>query len=165
MQTRKNTDRLDELRRLMVLDSQPEHQFDEIAQRLGAALGAPFVMVNLLDENRDWFKARVGLPSCETSAQKSMCNIFFETQDDVVLVEDTLLDTRFADHPFVVGDPKIRFYIAARLVSNSHTVGTLCAYDTGPKSLTPEQTGILATLAAEVARLLVARKEASVPPA
>ncbi len=160
MDMRKNSARLDELRRLMVLDSQPERQFDQIAQRLGAALGAPFVMVNLLDENRDWFKARVGLPSCETAAQKSMCNIFFEIEDDVVLVADTLLDARFADHPLVVGDPKIRFYVAARLVSSGRTVGTLCAYDLEPKTLTAQQTRILSTLAAEVANLLVARKEA-----
>lgn len=161
METRNNNARLDELRRLMLLDSQPERQFDEIAQRLGAALGAPFVMVNLLDANRDWFKARVGLPTCESTAQKSMCNIFFETRDDVVLVGDTFLDSRFSDHPFVVGDPKVRFYVAARLVSNGHTVGTLCAYDTEPKSLTPEQVGILTTLAAEAAHLLVVRTQAT----
>lgn len=161
MQMRKNTDRLDELRRLIVLDSQPERQFDEIAQRLGTALGVPIVMVNLLDENRDWFKARVGLSMCESAAQKSMCNIFFETQEDVVLVADTSLDARFSAHPFVAGGPKIRFYVAARLVSDGHTVGTLCAYDTEPKSLTSEQTGILKTLAAEAANLLIARKAAA----
>jgi len=159
MEMRKNTKRLDELRRLLVLDSQPEHQFDQIAQRLSSALGAPFVMVNLLDENRDWFKARVGLQLCESAAQNSMCNIFFAINDDVVLVADTLLDARFADLPFVVNSPKIRFYVAARLVSKGHTVGTLCAYDTEPKTLTAQQTRIFSTLAAEVARLLVARKE------
>ena len=161
MEERKNIDRLDELRRLMVLDSEPERQFDEVAQRASAALGVPFVMVNLLDEDRDWFKARVGLPICEGSAQKSMCNIFFETRDDVVLVADTLLDERFADHPLVNGNPKIRFYLAARLASSGHTIGTLCAYDTEPKNLTPEQTDILKTLASEVVQLLVARKIAS----
>lgn len=145
----------------MVLDSQPERSYDEIAQRLAVALGAPIVLVNLLDENRDWFKARVGSPLAESAAQTSMCNIFFETQDDVVLVSDTLSDPRFCDHPLVVGDPKIRFYVAARLVSNGHTVGTLCAYDTEPKKLTPEQTSILTTLATEVAHLLAARQEAS----
>ena len=157
MSARNNVDRLNELRRLMLLDSQPERQFDQIAQRLGAALGASIVMVNLLDENRDWFKARVGLPLAESSAQKSMCNIFFETQDDVVLVTDTLSDPRFCDHPLVVGDPKVRFYVAARLLSNGYTVGTLCAYDTVPKKLTPEQTSMLTTLAAEAAHLLAAR--------
>jgi len=160
MEARRNSDRLDELRRLMVLDSAPERRYHEIAQRLGAALSAAYVMINLLDEDRDWIKASVGLVRCQTQAQKSMCNIFFETLDDVVLVEDTLLDVRFADHPFVTGEPKIRFYMAARLVSNGHTVGTLCAYDTEQKTLSHEQTDILRTLALEVTNLLVARKQA-----
>jgi GAF domain-containing protein len=145
----------------MVLDSAPERRYDEIAQRLGAALSAPFVMINLLDEDRDWFKASVGMTVCEGSAQKSMCNVFFETLADVVVVSDTFQDLRFSDHPFVVGEPKIRFYVAARLVSNGHTVGTLCAYDTEPKVLSREQSDILKTLAAEVALLLVARIRAS----
>lgn len=160
MLARKNSDRLDELRRLLLLDSQPEPQFDQIAQRLGSALGTPMVMINLLDEHRDWFKARVGIEFAESSAQRSMCNIFFETQDDVVLVTDTLSDPRFSEHPYVVGDPNVRFYVAARLVSNGHTVGTLCAYDTEPRKMTPEQTAILTTLAAEAAHLLSARKAA-----
>jgi len=116
-------------------------------------------MFNLLDENRDWFKARVGLPLWESAAQKSMCDIFFEIHDDVTLVAYTLLDARFADLPFVLNSPKIRFYVAARLVSTGHTVGTLCAYDTEPKTLTAQQTRIFLTLAAEAARTLVARKE------
>jgi GAF domain-containing protein len=156
---RQNIDRLNELRRLLVLDSQPEQRYDEIAQHLSTALGAPIVMVNLLDEDRDWFKARVGLSMCESPAQKSMCSIVFETKADVVLVPDTLLDARLCDHPFVVDGPKIRFYVAARLKSDGHTVGTLCAYDVQPKILTPEQIGILETLAIEVANLLVARKQ------
>ena len=160
MQVRKNTARLDELRRLMVLESQPERQYDVLVQRLGSAMSAPFVILNMLDADRDWFKASVGLTMCEGSAEKSMCNIFFETQVDVILVEDTLLDERFSDHPMVTGDPHVRFYVAARLVSNGHTVGTLCAYDIAPKILTAEKVGILMTLAAEGARLLVARKEA-----
>ena len=159
METRKSTARLEELRRLMVLESQPERQYDVLVKRLGTAMRTPLVKLNMLDEDRDWFKASVGLTMCEGSAEKSMCNIFFETQDDVVVVADTLLDARFFDHEFVTGQPKIRFYAAARLVSSGHTVGTLCAYDTVPKRLTDEQMDILKTLAAEAARLLVARKD------
>ena len=157
MTTRKSSQRLDELRRLLILDSQPERQFDQIVERLGSTLGASRVMINLLDENRDWLKAGLGLPLTESSAERSMCNVFFETRDDVVLVSDTLKDARFSHHPYVVGDPNIRFYVAARLVSNGHTVGTLCAFDSEPKELTPEQTSILTTLATEVARLLATR--------
>lgn len=148
---RNNPERLKELHRLLVLDSQPERQYDEIAQRLAAALEVPFVMVNFLAEDRDWFKASVGMPRCESSAQQSMCNIFFESHADVVMVADTLTDARFADHPFVTGEPKIRFYAAARLVSNGQTVGTLCAYDILPKTPTTEQRNTLITLTAAVA--------------
>ncbi len=151
---RNSPERLKELHRLLVLDSQPERQFDEIAQRLAAALEVPFVMVNFLAEDRDWFKASVGMPRCESSAQKSMCNIFFESEADVVVVADTLTDARFANHPFVTGEPKIRFYAATRLVSNGQTVGTLCAYDTLPKTPTAEQRNTLITLTAAVAYLL-----------
>ena len=153
---RNSPERLKELHRLLVLDSQPERQFDEIAQRLAAALEVPFVMVNFLAEDRDWFKARVGLPQCELSAQKSMCNIFFESQDDVVVVADTWTDARFANHPFVTGEPKIRFYAAARLVSRGQTVGTLCAFDKLPKTPTEEQRKTLMMLTGAVAALLAA---------
>ena len=161
MMTRNSSQRLEELRRLLVLESQPERQFDQIVERLGSTLGAPMVMINLLDENRDWFKARVGPALAQSSAEKSMCNVFFETRDDVVVVSDTLTDARFSHHPYVVGDPNIRFYVAARLVSNGHTVGTLSAYGTEPKALTPEQISILTTLAKEAAHLLATRSVAS----
>jgi GAF domain-containing protein len=162
---RSSADRLSELRQLLLLDSAPERSFDDITQLLASSLSVPIAMVNLLDEQRDWFKSRVGLAICESPAETSFCEVFFGAADDIVIVNDTLLDSRFSNHPFVLGDPHIRFYAAARLTSNGQTVGTLCAYDLVPKTLSNEQMAQLQTLAAAAMHLLVARNDKSPAPA
>ena len=162
---RSSAKRLAELRRLLLLDSAPERSFDDITQLLASSLSVPIAMVNLLDEQRDWFKSRTGLAICESPAEKSFCEVFFGVADDVVIVNDTMLDARFSAHPLVKGEPHIRFYAAARLVSSGQTVGTLCAYDVAPKTLSSEQMAQLQTLAAAVMHLMAARKVKSPAPA
>ena len=151
---RSNPDRLEALRRLMVLDSSPEQGYDDITRLVADSLQVPIVMVNLLDEQRDWFKSCVGLPLQESPAATSFCETFFASADDLILVEDTLLDARFAAHPLVVGAPNIRFYTAARLEVGGQTVGTLCAYDLQPRVISTTRVDQLRTLATAVVELL-----------
>jgi GAF domain-containing protein len=154
---RHDPSRLAELRRLAILDSTPERAYDDLARLLSNSLAVPITMVNLLDEERDWFKSCVGIQQTQSPRVTSFCEAFFDSNSDVIVVEDTLLDARFADNPLVVGRPFVRFYAAARLVSGGRTVGTLCAYDVQPRRLTTEQAEQLRTMAGAVVDLLARR--------
>lgn len=157
MSQRSNADRLAELRRLVILDTQPERDFDRVTRLLADVLQVPIAMVNLLDENRDWFKSCVGLTLTESPAQTSFCAAFFNTADDVIVVEDTSKEARLASHPLVAGPPFIRFYAGARLRVRGQTVGTLCAYDIRPRSVNAEQVRGLQVLGSAVIELLIHR--------
>jgi GAF domain-containing protein len=156
---RSDPERLETLRRLMLLDSQPEHDYDAIAQRTAEVLGVPIAMVNLLDEHRDWFKSCIGLPMTESPASTSFCETMFSVDDDLLVVQDTLEDPRFRSHPLVVGAPFVRFYAAARLVVAGHTVGTLCAYDFKPRTIADDALDNMRILAASVIELMVNRHQ------
>ncbi len=155
--------RLAQLRSLLILDSSPQRAYDDITRLLATALAVPISMVSLLDTQRDWFKSCVGLPQTQSPAQTSFCEAFFNSGDDLIVAEDTLRDERFRQHPLVVGAPFIRFYAAARLTLNAHTVGTLCAYDLQPHRVTPEQLDQLRTMAVAVVELF-SRRAARLPP-
>jgi GAF domain-containing protein len=146
--------RLAELRRHLILDSSPERAFDDITRLLASSLDVPIVMVNLLDDGRDWFKSCVGLPQHESPAATSFCEAFFKSTDDLIVAEDTTLDPRFSAHPLVVNAPFIRFYAAARLAVRGHTLGTLCAYDVKPRQVSAQQVQHLQALAGAVVELL-----------
>ncbi len=149
--------RLAELRRAIILDSGPERAFDEITRLLASTLAVPITMVNLLDAQRDWFKSRVGIQQTESPVITSFCEAFFSSTNDVIVVEDTLHDPRFASHPLVIGRPFIRFYAAARLNVHGHTVGTLCAYDVEPRRLSSDQMEHLQTMAVAATELIQRR--------
>ena len=154
---RKNLDRLAELRRLSILESAPERAYDDITRAFAASLDVPIAMLNLLDADRDWFKSCIGLPQAESPVATSFCEAFFGSAQDLIVVEDTTLDPRFATHPFVAGEPFIRFYAAARLVVRGQTVGTLCAYGVEPKKVAPAQVEQLQAMAGAVTALLAQR--------
>ena len=146
--------RLAELRRLFILDSTEERIYDDLTRVLASSLEVPISMINLLDRERDWFKSSVGLPMRQSAAETSFCNVFFTSQDDMVVVEDATQDARFASHPFVLGAPFVRFYAAARLTVEGHTVGTLCVRDGKPRKISIAQIQQMQTLANAVAALL-----------
>ena len=151
---RKDPARLVELRRLLLLDSSAEQAYDDLARLLATGLDVPITIVNLLDAERDWFKAAVGLPVRESPATSSFCEAFFETEDAVVVVPDTTRDARFMANPLVTGAPFVRFYAAARLAVGGHTVGTLCSYDVRPREISAEQVERLQALAGAVVELI-----------
>ena len=146
--------RLAELRRHLILDSSAERAYDDITRLLVSSLQVPIAMVSLLDEQRDWFKSCVGMPLRESPAATSFCERFFFTTKDVIVVEDTLADPLFSSHPFVVGQPFVRFYAAARLTAGGQTLGTLCAYDLQPRKVSAEQIDQLQTLAGAAMALI-----------
>jgi GAF domain-containing protein len=157
MTQRSHPDRLAQLQRLVVLDTNPEEDFDRVTAMLSIVMQAPITMVNMLDERRDWFKSCVGLSLTESPAATSFCSEFFRTTDPVIIAKDTTKDARFAAHPFVVGEPFIRFYAGARLEVHGQTVGTLCAYDVKPHEVDAGQLLELQVLASAVAEKLAHR--------
>lgn len=125
--------RLGALRRLGVLDSEPEERFDRFVHMLRALLDVPIAMISLVDEERQWFKARAGLDTCETSREVSFCG-HAVAANDLLVVRDTRLDVRFRENPLVVGPPHIRFYAGAVLrAEGGEPVGTVCAIGHAPR--------------------------------
>jgi GAF domain-containing protein len=102
-------ERLRALRELDLLDSEPEAEFDELVRRAAEATGAPVAVITLVDEARQWFKARVTLELEATDRDLSFCAHAILTPDDVTIVPDTLQDDRFSDNLLVTEDPSIRF--------------------------------------------------------
>ena len=138
--------RLDALRQLLVLDTPPEERFDRITRFAASEFDMPVALVSLIDANRQWFKARVGLEACETTRDISFCGHAIEGSA-VMVVEDAREDPRFADNPLVTGDPFIRFYAGAPLVlPGGLSVGTLCVIDTEPRSFSRIDQAILSAL-------------------
>ncbi len=152
-------DRLNELYAYHILDSRPDSSFDELADLTAEVCEAPIALISLVDESRQWFKARVGLDVEETARSVSFCSHAI-LQDNVFIVKDTLLDARFADNPLVTGDPHIRFYAGAPLIDkHGYGLGTLCVIDTKPRDLTPAQTKALRVLRSHVMTLMKLHKQ------
>ncbi len=141
----------------MILDSSPERAYEDITQLLATSLDVPVTIINMLDDDRDWFKSCIGLPLTESPAATSLCEAFFNSASDLIVVEDTTKDDRFANHPKVVGEPKIRFYAAARLIVNHQSVGTLCAYGMQAKPISAAQVEQLRSLAVAAMEMLAQR--------
>ena len=138
--------RLEALRRYRILDTEAEKHLDDLVRLAAAICGTPISMVSLVAEERQWFKARVGLHATETSRDVAFCAHAI-LQEDVLVVPDALEDPRFADNPLVLLDPHIRFYAGAPLITpDGLPVGTLCTMDRVPRRLRSDQVEALAVL-------------------
>lgn len=126
--------RLAELHRLNVLDTPTEPRFDAITELASQIFNVPIALVSLVDQSRQWWKAKVGLTACETPREISFCTHAIRGSD-VFVVHDALTHSRFASNPLVTGEPFIRFYAGAPLVTRGgFRVGTLCVIDRKPRA-------------------------------
>lgn len=127
--------RVESLQSLKILDTPAEHRFDRLSRLAAALADVPVVTVTLVDTNRQWFKSCVGLESEGTSRELSFCAHVVAERRDLV-VPDTFEDDRFADHPLVIGAPRIRFYAGFPVYhADGACLGTLCLIDTRPRRL------------------------------
>ncbi|MFC7420056.1 PAS domain S-box protein [Iodobacter arcticus] len=141
------TERLHLLHALELLDTEAEPAFDLITRLVSQILHVPIALVSLVDENRQWFKSRVGLDATETPREFAFCAHSIMNSGPM-LVQDATQDERFADNPLVTGQPNIRFYAGMPIRSaGGLALGTLCAIDSKPRVLTPDEVGILIALA------------------
>ena len=144
-------ERLEELHAYGVLDSLPEQAFDDITLLASQICESPIALISLVDEERQWFKSRLGIDAAETHRDEAFCAYAIVYPDELLVVEDATLDERFADNPLVVSDPSIRFYAGAPLVAPSgNALGTICVIDREARSLSPGQGRALRALARQV---------------
>ena len=133
-----------------ILDTAAEDSFDHLAFLASQICQTPIALVSFVDTDRQWFKAKVGLTVSETSRDSAFCGYSILDVANVFVVNDASTDIRFADNPLVVGQPHIRFYAGAPIVSSDgHAFGSICAIDDKPRQLTVEQTKSLQILAAQ----------------
>jgi len=145
--------RLKDVYNTQLLDTPEEKEFNEIVQLASDLCDTPISLITLLDADRQWFKARVGLEAKETSRDISFCGHAI-LQDDIFIVPDALADSRFSDNPLVIHGPEIRFYAGVPLVTESGSrLGTLCVIDRSPRVLTEKQRFALKVLAGNVIKV------------
>lgn len=134
------------LNRYAILDTEPEQSFDDLVILAAHTCRTPIAMLSLVDEHRQWFKSKIGVPIRETPREVSFCSHAIQ-QDDLFIVSDTLRDGRFRDNALVVGEPHIRFYAGAPLVNeDGFALGTLCVVDREPRELDEDQKNALLAL-------------------
>lgn len=147
--------RLRELYRYEVLDTSYEDEFNDVVKLAATICRTPIALISLMDAQRQWFKARVGIDAAEFPRNISFCGHTIATDAPVFEVNDATQDERFLDNPLVTGDPFIRFYAGVPLInSNGFKMGTIAVSDTQPGALNEEQIYTLQSLARQVVKLL-----------
>ncbi|APE18196.1 sensor domain-containing diguanylate cyclase [Mycolicibacterium pallens] len=144
-------ERLNVLADYNIMDSLPEQAYNDFAKLASAICGTPIALITLLDEQRQWFKANIGLGVSETPRSQAFCAHAIMNPDEVMTVEDARADERFVSNPLVTGDPGIRFYAGAPLVApTGEALGTICVIDRQPRTLTETQREALEILSREI---------------
>ena len=156
---RDEPDRLAELHAFQVLDTPAEAAFDNLTQLASVICGTPIALLSLVDEDRQWFKSRVGLNVKSTPREYAFCAHAIMKRN-LFVVRDAARDPKFARNPLVVDAPHIRFYAGMPLVTpDNHALGTLCVIDRVPRTLTTKQIHLLNLLSRQAISLLMARRE------
>lgn len=151
-------ERLNALESYSVMDSLNEKEYDSITQLAAYICETPIALVSLIDQDRQWFKSKVGLDASETPRDISFCQ-YTIMNDELFEVSNALDNETFANNPLVTGNPNIRFYAGAPLKDgNGYNLGSLCVIDTKSKTLSQEQRKALRILGDQVVVLLQMRK-------
>lgn len=138
------------LHRYEILDTEAEQEFDDITLLASQICDTPIALISLIDEDRQWFKSKVGMTEKETPRDDAFCAHGI-MQPDVFVVEDAREDKRFASNPMVAGKAGIRFYAGSPLITaDGHALGMLCVKDRRPRELRPEQMSALQALGRQV---------------
>jgi PAS domain S-box-containing protein len=151
--------RLSALRELHILDTEAEKEFDELTVLAAQICQAPVALISLIDEQRQWFKSRVGLSLAETPRDIAFCAHAILQPKSLLEVPDTQLDKRFSNNPLVLESPYIRFYAGAPLVdADGYALGTLCVIDHVPRKLAEAQLEALTVLSRAIVQQIDLRR-------
>ena len=140
------TQRLQTLNSLKILDTPREERFDRITKLAQRLLDVPVALFSLVDEDRIWFKSRQGLESTEMPRSGALCDYALQCET-VFVVENAMKDARFRDNPVVTEAPGVRFYAGCPVSAlNGSRLGTLCVLDTVPRKIAPEDIDLMQDL-------------------
>lgn len=151
-------ERLEALKQYQILDTEPEKPLTDLVQLAALICGTPIALLSLIDGERQWFKANVGMDAKQIPRAHAFCQYAMRA-DDVYEISDAFIDQRFASNPLVTGVPHIRFYAGVPLLTpEGHPLGTLCVLDTVPRYLNDDQREALRILSRQVMAQLEIRR-------
>ncbi|MEH1941787.1 MAG: PAS domain S-box protein [Nostoc sp.] len=148
--------RLEALHQYQILDTPPEEAFDDLAFLAAQICDTPIALINLIDANRQWFKAKVGLDVQEMPRDTGFGLICIKS-GEALIIPDTLTDKQFATNPIVTSAGLgVRFYAGVPLLApGGEAIGTLCIGDRVPRQISPKHVEALQALS----RLIVGQLE------
>ena len=156
---KRESKRIESLKSYLVLDTESEEEIDNLTQLASEICETPISLVSLIDENRQWFKSKIGLEVNETSRDVAFCAHAINEKDDLFIIEDARKDKRFFDNPLVTSDPYVIFYAGVVLKSDEDLpLGTLCVIDNSPRKLSDKQIRSLKTISKQIMNLLNYKK-------
>ncbi|KVV15189.1 ATP-binding protein [Flavobacterium sp. TAB 87] len=151
-------ERMKSLESYAILDTLSETEFDNLTFLAAQICDTPISLVTFIDNDRQWFKSRIGLNVFQTPRDYAFCTHAINKPNDVFIVPDSREDERFFDNPVVIGEPNVVFYAGVPLVTEKGLpLGTLCVIDQIPRELTPNQIISLKALANQTLKLLELR--------
>lgn len=151
-------ERLECLRSYHIIDTSPEIEFDRITDLASKIAGTQIAVISFVEQDRQWFKSKVGIEAQGTAREIAFCHHTIQS-DQLMIVSDATIDTRFKNNPLVKGEPHIRFYAGAPLISKKgYRLGTLCVFDSQKVELDENQQSALVNLANQVMSLMELRK-------
>ncbi|MDC7996217.1 GAF domain-containing sensor histidine kinase [Altibacter sp. HG106] len=152
------SERLQAVQRLQILDSLPEEEYDSITRLASYICHVPVSLITLIEKDRQWFKSKVGTDICETDRDSSFCSHAILNPNQPLVVNDVSKDERFIDNPLTMGENGVSFYAGVPLRDAfGNALGSLCVLDTKPNQLSEEQLKALQQLAAQVEYLFQLR--------
>lgn len=153
------SERLAALRRLCILDTPPENEYDDLTRLAAFVCQTPVALISIVSEHRQWFKSCIGMEMNETPRAVSFCTHALR-ENQLFIVPDARQDERFAANPLVVQEPGIRFYAGIPVAGpEGHALGTLCVIDHRPRELSEESRMALRVLARQVGALFQIRHQ------
>ncbi|WP_428660224.1 PAS domain S-box protein [Runella sp.] len=152
-------ERLKALKNYHIVDTLPESEFDRITELAAMICGTPISLVSLIEEERQWFKSKVGLDAPEIPRNMVFCQ-YAIMGTEVMQIQDTTKDERFKDYELVANDPRVRFYAGYPLIDpHGYAIGSLCVIDFLPGKLTDQQQRALKLLGETAISLIVERRQ------
>ena len=159
MNTTHEAKRIKELRKYNILDTLTEKDYEDVTFLASVICDVPVALISFVDEDRQWFKSHLGTSTSETLRAYSFCSHAIESPGEIMIVEDSRIDERFMNNPYVTGDPEIVFYAGVPLVNEKgFGLGTVCIIDNKVRTLGDSQIKALKILSSQVMNLLEVRK-------